>query len=90
MRRWLSLSFHYIEDVIYVGLGLLLAGVAGALLIAEITYFIQYLLSGQLSENIVMLLDYSSHHHFLSKSFTSCRFPFASMCCNPDRFWSSA
>jgi hypothetical protein len=45
MRRWLSLSFHYIEDVIYVGLGLLLAGVAGALLIAEITYFIQYLLS---------------------------------------------
>jgi uncharacterized membrane protein (DUF373 family) len=57
MRHWLSLSFSFVEDVIYVGLGLLLTGVAGALLIAEIIYFVQYLLAGQLSENIVMLLD---------------------------------
>ena len=54
MRHWLSLSFSFVEDVIYVGLGLLLTGVAGALLIEEIIYFVQYLLAGQLSENIVM------------------------------------
>jgi uncharacterized membrane protein (DUF373 family) len=57
MRRWLSLAFTHIEDAIYVGLGLLLAAVATALLIAEIIYFAQYLLAGALSENIVMLLD---------------------------------
>jgi len=57
MQRWLSLAFSLIEDVIYVGLGLLLAGVATALLITEIIYFIQYIYAGVLSENIVMLLD---------------------------------
>lgn len=57
MRHWFSVSFTLIEDAIYVGLGLLLAAVAGALLSAEIVYFFQYLLRGALSENIVMLLD---------------------------------
>jgi uncharacterized membrane protein (DUF373 family) len=57
MQRWLAASFNLIEDIIYVGLGLLLAGVAMALLIAEINYFIQYIYAGVLSENIVMLLD---------------------------------
>lgn len=57
MQRWLSVSFSLIEDIIYVGLGLLLAGVAGALLITEIIYFIQYIAAGALSENVVMLLD---------------------------------
>jgi uncharacterized membrane protein (DUF373 family) len=57
MHRWLSTSFGLIEDIIYVGLGLLLAGVAGALLITEIIYFIQYIAAGALSENVVMLLD---------------------------------
>jgi uncharacterized membrane protein (DUF373 family) len=57
MRRWLSISFNFIEDAVYVGLGLLLAGIAGALLISEIIYFVQYLLAGELSENVVMLLD---------------------------------
>jgi uncharacterized membrane protein (DUF373 family) len=57
MQRWLSLAFSLIEDAIYVGLGLLLAGVASALLITEIIYFIQYIHAGVLSENIVMLLD---------------------------------
>ena len=57
LRHWLSLGFNFVEDAVYVGLGLLLAGVASALLIAEIIYFVQYLLNGQLSENIVMLLD---------------------------------
>jgi uncharacterized membrane protein (DUF373 family) len=57
MQRWLAAGFSLIEDIIYVGLGLLLAGVAMALLITEITYFIQYIYVGVLSENIVMLLD---------------------------------
>ncbi len=57
MHRWLAVGFSLIEDIIYVGLGLLLAGVAGALLISEIIYFIQYISAGALSENVVMLLD---------------------------------
>ena len=57
MQRWLSISFGLIEDIIYVGLGLLLAGVAGALLITEIIYFIQYISAGVLPENVVLLLD---------------------------------
>jgi uncharacterized membrane protein (DUF373 family) len=57
MNRWLAVGFSLIEDIIYVGLGLLLAAVAGALLISEIIYFIQYISAGALSENVVMLLD---------------------------------
>jgi uncharacterized membrane protein (DUF373 family) len=57
MQRWLSTIFSLIEDIIYAGLGLLLAGVAGALLVTEIIYFIQYIAAGALSENVVMLLD---------------------------------
>src|SRR5580765_3634339 len=57
LRERLSLAFTLIEDTIYVGLGLLLAGVAAALLITEIVFFSQYILAGQLSDNIVMLLD---------------------------------
>jgi uncharacterized membrane protein (DUF373 family) len=57
MHRWFTVGFSLIEDIIYVGLGLLLAGVAGALLINEIIYFIQYIFAGALSENVVMLLD---------------------------------
>jgi uncharacterized membrane protein (DUF373 family) len=57
MQRWIAASFSLIEDIIYVGLGLLLAGVAVALLITEITYFIQYIYAEVLSENIVLLLD---------------------------------
>ena len=57
MRDRVSASFTRIEDTIYVGLGLLLGGVAGALLITEIVYFARYLMEGALSDNIVMLLD---------------------------------
>ena len=57
LRDWLSLGFSLIEDIVYVGLGLLLASVAAALLVMEIVYFGQYIFGGVLSENIVMLLD---------------------------------
>ena len=56
-RESFSVVFTRLEDVIYIGLGLLLAGVAGALLIAEIIYFTQYLVAGTLSDNIITLLD---------------------------------
>ena len=57
LREKLSLAFTLIEDTIYVGLGLLLAGVAVALLVTEIIFFSQYIVAAQLSDNIVMLLD---------------------------------
>ena len=57
LREKLSLAFTLIEDSIYVGLGLLLAGAAAALLVTEIVFFSQYILAGELSANIVMLLD---------------------------------
>ena len=57
MRDWLSVAFSHIEDVIYVGLGALLAAIAAALLVAEIIFFLEYVFAGTLGENIVMLLD---------------------------------
>jgi uncharacterized membrane protein (DUF373 family) len=57
VRDWFSVAFDRVEDVIYVGLGLLLAAIAGSLLVAEIIFFAQYLFGGILFENIVMLLD---------------------------------
>jgi uncharacterized membrane protein (DUF373 family) len=57
VREWFSIAFSRIEDVIYVGLGLVLAGVAATLLVTEIILFSQYILAGTLSENIVMILD---------------------------------
>jgi uncharacterized membrane protein (DUF373 family) len=57
IRDWFSLAFSRIEDILYAGLGILLAGVAGALLVSEIIYFSRYIWAGNLSENIVMLLD---------------------------------
>src|SRR6266545_4594778 len=43
MQRWLAASFSLIEDIIYVGLGFLLAGVATALIIifVEVLYTVQ-------------------------------------------------
>jgi uncharacterized membrane protein (DUF373 family) len=57
LRQWVTLSFNWAEDSVYVGLGMLLAAVAITLLITEISYFAQYLIEGSLSENIVFLLD---------------------------------
>ena len=57
LRQWVTLSFNWAEDTVYVGLGLLLAAVAITLLMTEIIYFVQYLAAGALAENIVFLLD---------------------------------
>ena len=57
LRDWFAIVFTRVEDTIYIGLAFLLAAIAGALLIAEIIFFVQYLIAGILSDNIVMLLD---------------------------------
>jgi uncharacterized membrane protein (DUF373 family) len=57
LKEWITLWFNRAEDVIYVGLGLLLTAIAFTLLITEIVYFGQYVSTVSLSENIVFLLD---------------------------------
>lgn len=52
-----SVAFDRVEDVIYVGLGLLLAAIATSLLVTEVIFFTRYLFGGILTENIVLLLD---------------------------------
>jgi uncharacterized membrane protein (DUF373 family) len=57
LREWLTVGFSYSEDTVYVGLGLLLVAVALTLLCTEIINFGRYVIAGELSENIVFLLD---------------------------------
>jgi uncharacterized membrane protein (DUF373 family) len=56
-RNWLAKAFSWIEDLVYVGLGVLLAGCALTLLATAALTFWHLLLEGSLSENIVQLLD---------------------------------
>jgi uncharacterized membrane protein (DUF373 family) len=56
-RNWVAKAFGLIEDVVYVGLGVLLAGCALTLLASGGLAFWHYLLAGSLAENIVQLLD---------------------------------
>jgi uncharacterized membrane protein (DUF373 family) len=56
-RNWVAKAFTWIEDVVYVGLGVLLAGCALTLLISSALTFWHELLAGSLPANIVHLLD---------------------------------
>jgi uncharacterized membrane protein (DUF373 family) len=56
-RNWVAKAFSSIEDVVYVGLGLLLAGCALTLLVSGALEFWQHLIARSLSENIVPVLD---------------------------------
>lgn len=56
-RAWAARGFTYVEDVVYLGLGLLLAGSSIALLIGGVITFGQHLIAGTLISNIVPLLD---------------------------------
>jgi uncharacterized membrane protein (DUF373 family) len=56
-RVWVARVFTAVEDVVYVGLGLLLAGCSLALLISGMIIFGQNLMAGSLTTNIVALLD---------------------------------
>lgn len=56
-RAWAARAFTMVEDVVYLGLGVLLAGSAIALLISSGNSFVQNLLARSLTTNIVPLLD---------------------------------
>lgn len=56
-RAWAASAFTVVEDIVYVGLGLLLAGSSIALLVASGINFVQNLMARSLTANIVPLLD---------------------------------
>jgi uncharacterized membrane protein (DUF373 family) len=56
-KQWITLWFERAEDVVYIGLGLLLTAIAFSLLITEIFYFGNYLFTQSLNDNVVFLLD---------------------------------
>src|ERR1700752_2042529 len=56
-RTWMAKAFSWIEDVVYVGLGVLLAGCALTLLATGAHTLWNELLAGSLSEHIVHVLD---------------------------------
>src|SRR6202007_1868662 len=56
-RTWIARQFTRVEDVVYVALGVLLAGCAGTLLVAGAVDFFTSLLAGTLADRIVQMLD---------------------------------
>lgn len=56
-RGWLTRAFGWVEDLVYVGLGALLAGCAITLLANGAVSFWSYLVAGTLPRNIIELLD---------------------------------
>ncbi len=56
-REWISHGFGRVEDVVYIGLGVLLAASALALLFSGILSFWWSLTEGTLSRDIIILLD---------------------------------
>ena len=56
-RAWIARVFTIVEDVVYIGLGLLLAASALALLAHGTYTFVRSVASGTLAENIILLLD---------------------------------
>ncbi len=56
-RAWVARGFTLVEDIVYLGLGLLLAGSSIVLLISGVISFGQNLVGGSLTTNIVGLLD---------------------------------
>jgi hypothetical protein len=57
IRDWLAQGFTRVEDVVYIGLGLMLAGSALALLADGLLAFGQAVLAGELASRVVTLLD---------------------------------
>lgn len=56
-RRWVASVFTRLEDVVYIGLSLLLAGVALVLLATTSVEFVRQLVAGTVSASVVELLD---------------------------------
>ena len=56
-REWIARGFTAVEDIVYLGLGLLLAGISLALLVSGLISFGENLIAGSLTTNVVALLD---------------------------------
>jgi len=56
-REWVARAFTAVEDIVYIGLGLLLAGSSFVLLVSGLIIFAKGLVDGSLAVNIVRLLD---------------------------------
>lgn len=56
-RLWIASAFTIVEDVVYIGLGLILAATGVALLVSVVYTFAQNLAAGTLAMNVVALLD---------------------------------
>ena len=56
-RAWAARGFTVVEDIVYLGLGALLAGCSIVLLVGGLISFGQNLIAGSLTANIVPLLD---------------------------------
>jgi hypothetical protein len=56
-RTWVVRGFAVVEDVVYVGLGVLLGGSSLVLLVSGLIIFWQNLLAASLTTNMVILLD---------------------------------
>lgn len=56
-RTLIARAFSAVEDLVYIGLGVLLAGSAVALLVATFVRFGSSVLSGNLASQIIPLLD---------------------------------
>ncbi|MCA1594418.1 MAG: phosphate-starvation-inducible PsiE family protein [Acidobacteria bacterium] len=56
-RAWVARAFTAVEDIVYIGLGLLLGGSSLVLLVSGMISFGQNLVAGSLTTNIVALLD---------------------------------
>jgi len=57
LRDVIARQFTHVEDVVYVGLGVLLSACAATLLIAGGAQFVTHLASGTLPDQIVEILD---------------------------------
>src|SRR5579872_804063 len=56
-RDWIARGFTALEDIVYVGLGLLLGAIAVVLLVNGVISFVQDLAAGTFVKSVVGLLD---------------------------------
>jgi uncharacterized membrane protein (DUF373 family) len=56
-RAWIARGFTVVEDIVYIGLGVLLAASAIALLFDGSITFVQNIVAGVLTQNIITLLN---------------------------------
>jgi uncharacterized membrane protein (DUF373 family) len=56
-REWLARAFTHVEDAVYLGLGLLLAAGAVALLVTTGFGFVRSVLAGAFADHVIGLLD---------------------------------